>query len=132
MSCSVAAPEVCARDEAVSEKARYFEEGCFGECVGSVARNRALATFQYRAIGGAAGIPARKEPPRRLATITLMRQERAQLLRTARVDELTHCLAFDLANPLAGHVELLANFFERVIRDRIDTKAHSQHLRFAR
>ncbi len=46
--------------------------------------------------------------------------------------QLTHRFAFDLANPLAGHVELFAQLLERVVRRRVDSEAHPQDLRFAR
>ncbi len=36
-------------------------------------------------------------------------------------------LGFDLADSFAGHRELLADFFQRVIRVHTDAEAHAQH-----
>src|SRR5579863_8797921 len=66
-------------------------------------------------------------PPRSIAF-----EERLELVRAARVTELAQRLCFDLANPLTRHVELLADFLERVIGAHLDAEAHAQHLRFAR
>ena len=59
-------------------------------------------------------------------------EERLQLVRTARVTQLAQRLRLDLTDPLTRHVELLADFFERVIGIHIDTKPHAQHLCLAR
>lgn len=59
-------------------------------------------------------------------------EERLQTICAARMHQLTHGLALDLTNPLARDVELFADFFERVIRLRVDAVTHTQHLRFAR
>jgi hypothetical protein len=59
-------------------------------------------------------------------------EERLQAICAARMHQLAHGLAFDLTNPLARDVELLADFFERVVRLRVDAVTHTQHLRFTR
>lgn len=46
--------------------------------------------------------------------------------------QFAQCLGFDLANPLARHVKLLADFLEGVVGVHIDTKAHTQHFGFTR
>src|SRR6185369_15619676 len=51
----------------------------------------------------------RSESPR------LALDEALQLLRAARVAELPQRLRLDLADALAGHVEVLADLFERVV-----------------
>src|SRR5579875_856484 len=67
--------------------------------------------------------------PRR-ASIAL--EERLQLVRPARVTQLAQRLRLDLANALARHVELLADFLERMVRAHLDAEAHPQHLRLTR
>src|SRR6185369_3332632 len=57
---------------------------------------------------------------------------RAQLVRAARMLELPDRLGLDLADPLAGDVELLADFLERVVGRHLDAEAHPKHLRLAR
>jgi len=46
--------------------------------------------------------------------------------------EFAQCFGFNLANALARHVELLADFFKRVIAGHFDTKTHTQHLGLSR
>jgi oligoribonuclease NrnB/cAMP/cGMP phosphodiesterase (DHH superfamily) len=48
------------------------------------------------------------------------------------VAQLAESLCFNLADPFAGHIELLSNFFERVVTRHLDTKTHPKHLRFTR
>jgi hypothetical protein len=59
-------------------------------------------------------------------------KEAAQLFGTGRVTQLAQGLGFDLADALAGDVELLADFFQRVVGVHFDAEAHAQHLGFAR
>src|SRR3546814_7725402 len=59
-------------------------------------------------------------------------EERAQLFGAARVAQLAQRLRLDLANALAGDVELLADFFQRVVGVHVDAEAHAQYFRFAR
>src|SRR5690606_23158495 len=59
-------------------------------------------------------------------------QEAPKLLGAARMAELAQGLGFDLADALAGDVELLADFFQRVIRVHVDAEAHAQDLGLAR
>src|ERR1019366_722904 len=42
-------------------------------------------------------------------------EERTKLLRPRRVPQLAERLRFDLPDPLAGHIERAAHFFERVL-----------------
>src|SRR5690606_14487960 len=58
--------------------------------------------------------------------------EALELLRAARVTELAERLGFDLADALAGHLEVLADLFERVIALFADAEAHAQDLLLAR
>ncbi len=46
--------------------------------------------------------------------------------------QFAQCFRFDLADTLAGDIELFADFFERVVGVHIDAEAHAQHLGFAR
>src|SRR5690606_10805566 len=69
----------------------------------------------------------------RSSTTTLVvHQEASQLLAAARMTELAQRLRFDLTDTLARDVELLADFFERVVRVHVDAETHAQHFRFAR
>src|SRR5678815_5936654 len=56
---------------------------------------------------------------------------RAQLVRAARVLELADRLRLDLADALARHVELLADFLQRVVGRHLDAEAHAQDLGLA-
>jgi hypothetical protein len=47
------------------------------------------------------------------------------------VAQLAQGLGFDLADALAGDVELFADFLQRVVSGHFDAKAHAQHLGFA-
>src|SRR6185437_1790029 len=59
-------------------------------------------------------------------------EERAQLLRTTRVTQLAQRLRLDLTDAFTSHVELLADFLERVVGVHVDAETHAQHLRLAR
>src|SRR5947207_11338910 len=58
--------------------------------------------------------------------------ERLELLRTARVPQLAQRLGFDLADALAGDLEVLTHFLEGVVALFADAEAHAQDLLFAR
>ncbi len=45
--------------------------------------------------------------------------------------EFAQCLGFDLTNTLAGHVELLAHFFQGVVGIHINSETHPQDFRFS-
>src|SRR5262249_18316363 len=62
----------------------------------------------------------------------LVIQEAAQLARPAGMLELTQRLRLHLADALAGHRELLADFFQRVVGVHADAETHAQHALFAR
>src|SRR5690606_37625954 len=66
-------------------------------------------------------------PPLRLAF-----EEALELVSPTRVTQLAQRLGLDLADPLAGDVELLADFLQRVVGAHLDAEAHPQHLRFER
>src|SRR5687767_12547398 len=70
------------------------------------------------------------------STMVLVRsalvEEAAQHARAARMLELAQRLGLDLANALAGHRELLADLFQRVVGVHADAEAHAQHALFAR
>src|SRR3546814_9977323 len=51
-------------------------------------------------------------------------EETAQLLRAARVAQLSQRIGLYLADPLAGDVELLADFLEGVVGVHVDAEAH--------
>ncbi|MCY1252551.1 hypothetical protein D9M68_05280 [compost metagenome] len=55
-----------------------------------------------------------------------------QLVSTTGMHQLAHRLALNLTDPLAGQVELLADLFKRVVRDRIEPESHPQDLGLAR
>src|SRR3954463_8263653 len=59
-------------------------------------------------------------------------EEAPELARAAGVLELAQGLGLDLADAFAGHRELLADFFQRVIGVHADAEAHAQHAFFAR
>src|SRR5271167_4615332 len=59
-------------------------------------------------------------------------QEAPQLSAAARVLELAQGLGLDLADALAGHRELLADLFERVVGVHADAEAHAEHALLAR
>ena len=46
--------------------------------------------------------------------------------------QLAQCFGFDLTNSFTRYVELLADFFKRVIGIHIDAEAHPEHLGFTR
>ena len=46
--------------------------------------------------------------------------------------QLAQRLGLDLADTFAGHAELLADFFQRVVGVHADAKPHAQHPFFAR
>src|SRR5690606_23659981 len=50
------------------------------------------------------------------------------MLASCRVAQLAQCLRFDLADTLAGDIELLADFLEGVVGVHVDTEAHAQDL----
>src|SRR6185437_4590623 len=58
--------------------------------------------------------------------------EALELLRAARVAELAERLRLDLADALAGHLEVLADLLEGVIALLADAEAHAQDLLLAR
>src|SRR5207302_6835086 len=68
----------------------------------------------------------------RLSTVDSVLDERAQPLRPARVAQLAQGLGFDLADALAGDLEVLAHFLERVVALLADAEAHAQDFFFAR
>ena len=57
----------------------------------------------------------------------LLIQEAPQFAAPAWVLELTESLRFDLTDPFAGHAELLADLFKRVVSVHADAKAHPQN-----
>src|SRR3982751_2790249 len=61
------------------------------------------------------------------ATADLLVEEAAHLAAAAGVLELAQRLRLDLADTLARHAELLADFLERMIGVHADAEAHAQH-----
>src|SRR5579885_3632925 len=59
-------------------------------------------------------------------------EEGAQVFRARRMAQLAQGLGLDLADALAGDVELLADLLQRVVGVHVDAKAHAQHLGLAR
>src|SRR5437773_8277818 len=59
-------------------------------------------------------------------------EKRPQLPAARRMPQLAQRLRLDLPDPLAGDVELLADFLQRVVGVHLDAETHPQHLRFAR
>ena len=62
----------------------------------------------------------------------LVVKEAPQLPRPARMLQLPQRLRLDLADALARHRELLADFFQRVVGVHADAEAHAQHAFLAR
>src|SRR5690606_31234647 len=60
----------------------------------------------------------------------LLVEEAAQVVAAGGVAQLAQGLGFDLPDPLAGDVELLADFFQRVVGIHVDAEAHAQYLGF--
>src|ERR1700689_4859394 len=58
--------------------------------------------------------------------------ERLEPLAARRMPQLAQRLRFDLPDPLARHLEVLTDLFERVIRLLADAEPHAQHLLLAR
>src|SRR5690606_11265567 len=71
--------------------------------------------------------------PRKTTRIVagLLVEEAAQVVGARGVAQLAQRFRFDLADTLARYVELLADFFERVIGIHVDTETHAQYLGFA-
>ncbi len=53
------------------------------------------------------------------------------MIRAGGVSQFSERLRFDLSYSLAGNVELLAHFFQRVVGVHVDTEAHSEDLGFS-
>ena len=66
------------------------------------------------------------------ASSGLRLDEALQLLRAARVAELAERLRLDLADALAGDLEVLTDLFEGVVALLADAEAHPEHLLLAR
>src|ERR1700675_2647429 len=64
--------------------------------------------------------------------LVLVVEEAPQLPASARMLQLAQRLGFDLADALAGHRELLADFFQGVVGVHADAEAHEKHAFFAR
>lgn len=74
----------------------------------------------------------KQKPGHKKTGLSLSIQKAPQLSRTAGVLELAKRLGFDLANPLAGDVELLPNLLQRVIGIHPDPETHAQNALFPR
>ena len=59
-------------------------------------------------------------------------EEASQLFRAGWVAQFSERLGLDLADAFARHIELFADFFQRVIGVHVDAEAHAQHLGFTR
>src|SRR4051812_38243026 len=57
--------------------------------------------------------------------------ERAQMLGARRMTQLDEGLGLYLADAFARQLEMLADFFQRVLGLHVDAEAHPQNLRFA-
>src|SRR6267142_7099003 len=79
--------------------------------------------------GAARVVPDNKAMPRHDRSII---EERPQLPRPRRMLQLAQRLRLDLTDTFARHAELLADFFQRVIRVHADAEAHAEHAFFAR
>ena len=55
----------------------------------------------------------------------LLVEEAAQVIGACGMAQFAQRLGFDLTNPLARHVKLLADFFQGVVGVHVDTEAHS-------
>src|SRR5690606_11298855 len=84
---------------------------------------------QYGRYGEA---PQRGHAPEGAPASGLAFEEALQLVRPTRVPQLAQRLGLDLADPLAGDVELLADFLQRVVRAHLDAETHAKHLGLAR
>ena len=78
--------------------------------------------FDNAVVVGSRRAPSRKRAPDGLDPAPL--QERLELAAAAGVAELAEGLRLDLADPLAGDLEALAHFLERVLRAVADAEAH--------
>src|SRR5690554_6954496 len=73
---------------------------------------------------------ARRVPGVRAGADSSVVEEAAQVVTAGGVTQLAQGLGFDLTDTLPGDVELLADFFQGVIRIHVDTEAHAQYLGF--
>ena len=84
---------------------------------------------EYRA--GAVGLRREErltQPKKRDQSII---QKAPELPRPRRMLQFPQRFRLDLPNPFAGHRELLADFFQRMIRVHADAEAHAEHAFFA-
>src|SRR5882724_6543770 len=92
-----------------------------------------LSAWRRRAMqpGGVSANDTRSvQPATRRAGLVL--DEAAKALRARRVAQLAQRLGLDLADALAGHLEILAHFLEGVVGLLADAEPHAKHLLFAR
>src|SRR6201995_2743786 len=80
----------------------------------------------------AIGSSKSKKPGTARLLVTSGVEEAAQLSASARMLQLAQRLGLDLADALAGHRELLADFLQRVVGVHADAEAHAQHALLAR
>src|SRR6185437_11325341 len=79
------------------------------------------------------GAAPRPDRPKDLSPhFRLIVEEAAEFAAAAGVFEFAQGLGFDLADAFAGDVELLADFFERVVGVHADAEAHAEHAFLAR
>src|SRR5688572_17009699 len=70
--------------------------------------------------------------PRPFLFLLIFDEEASQLLTAAWMPQLAQRLRFYLPDALARDVELLADFFQRVVGVHVDAEAHAKHLGFTR
>ena len=69
---------------------------------------------------------------RNLLLVFFAVEEAFQTVAAGGVTQLAQGLGFDLADALAGNIELFAHFFQRVVGVHVDAETHTQHFGFAR
>ena len=68
---------------------------------------------------------SKSTPPIVPACESIEIEEAAQLFGTGRVTQLAQGLGFNLADAFAGHVELCAAFFQRMVGVHVDAETHA-------
>src|SRR5690349_7914373 len=80
------------------------------------------AKTTFFAAGNAATVRKKRQDGDFFPINSVIHQEAAELLAAARMTQLAQRLRFDLTDALTRNVELLADFFQRVVRVHVDTE----------
>jgi hypothetical protein len=116
---------------AIDQPPAIVEAGAFDQ--GIIVAGGRRRDFEIAAVGVAVSqVIDDVDLAERAAGRHLVIEEAAELARARGMLELAQRLGLDLADALAGHRELLADLFQRVIGVHADAEAHAQHALLAR